>query len=62
MDSKEFRRIFLGEGQEPLTDELIAMLVKEQGIPEEDLKQLKKMGVCYCRKTNSFVTPPEMNF
>jgi hypothetical protein len=61
MTDKTVEQIFLGKDNEPLTDELIEELIKTQGIPENDLRELQKMGATYCRPHNSFFTPPEFN-
>lgn len=61
MGSDLFKRAFLREGQEPLTDELIQELVKKYGMPEGDLRELQKMGATYCRERNSFHTIPQAN-
>lgn len=59
MDSDLFKRAFLREGQEPITDDLIKELVKKHGMPEGDLRELQKMGATYCREKNSFHTIPK---
>ena len=56
-----FERVFLGKGSEPLTDELISELVKTEGIPENDLKELQKLGAVYHRDKKSFTLPPEFD-
>ena len=49
MNSKDTKQIFLGQGSEPLTDELISELV-EKGMPKDDLLYLKEIGAQYNRE------------
>ena len=57
--TQEQRKIFLGEGNLPLTPELIKELIEEKGLKEEDLNQFAEMGAQYCPSRNSFIMPPE---
>lgn len=57
-DDPVFRAIFLGEGEEDLTDEVIEELVRD-GWPELELRSLVAQGGRYNRIRNSVVFPPE---
>jgi hypothetical protein len=52
------RHVFLGEGNEPLTEDLIKELV-QKGWPEADLREFARGGAEYCRPRKSIVYPPE---
>jgi hypothetical protein len=54
-----FNSLFMHDGLETLTDELIASLSRDKKIPIDDLRYMQKQGVEYCRDRNSFVFPPE---
>lgn len=54
----EIRAIMLGEGEEELTDELIAELAG-RGWQEADLKRMRADGAMYNRIRDSIVYPPE---
>lgn len=62
VDDTTLRQIFLGEGLEPLTDELIIELVEFQKMPEKDLLEFRKLGAQYSRPRNSIVFPPVFDF
>lgn len=51
------RQVFLGEGLEPLTDDLINELVEIQRMPKKDLFEFRKKGAQYSRPRNSIVFP-----
>ena len=51
------RQVFLGEGLEPLTDDLINELVEIQRMPKKDLLEFRKKGAQYSRPRNSIVFP-----
>jgi len=55
----ELRQIFMGEGSEELTDELIAELFK-RGWSEKDLQAGKVQGARYNRERDSLLFPPVM--
>ncbi len=57
-ENQGVRQIFLGEGWEILTDELIGELGREQGWKKEDLEKFRREGGYYCRPRNSIVFPP----
>lgn len=57
-DDAEFRQVWLGDGEEDLTDELIAELV-EEGWPEERLREAADAGARYHRLRSSLVFPAE---
>jgi len=57
VDDKTFRQVFLGEGLEPLTNELIDELVRVQKMPKKDLLKFQKQGAQYSRPRNSIVFP-----
>lgn len=40
-------------------DELVAELVNKNGWKEADIQQFKELGMMYCRKRNSFTSPPQ---
>jgi hypothetical protein len=56
---KIFRQVILGEGQVPLTDDLIQELVKK-GWPEKDLRIFKAQGAMYSVPRNSIIHQPFM--
>ena len=58
-DRDLFCQIFLGQDNEPLTDELITKLAKEKRMSKEELKYLQEQGATYCRPRDSFLFPPE---
>jgi hypothetical protein len=53
-----FDQIFLGQGTEPLTDELIRELVAK-GWQEQELRSMKETGAMYSRPRNSLIFPTE---
>lgn len=53
-----FRQVFLGEGSEALTDELITELVTVQKMPKKDLLKFRRQGGRYSRFRNSIIFPP----
>ncbi len=55
---KEFRELFLGDGAEPVTDELINELV-DNGWSEVELRRYQQEGAIYSRPRNSMLYPPE---
>ncbi len=52
----DVRQIFLGEGQEPLTDALVDELVSK-GWPRDRLEDARRQGMSYSRPRNSMITP-----
>ena len=59
-DRDLFCQIFLGQDNEPLTDELIIKLAKEKRMSIEELRHLQEQGVAYCRPRDSFLFPTEI--
>jgi hypothetical protein len=55
--SPAMRHLFLGEGTEPLTDELVAELVSK-GWPMERLIEARENGMAYSRPRNSIIGAP----
>jgi len=55
----EVREIFLLEGCEPLSDDLIGELVAK-GWPKDDLLFLRGARGVFCRRRNSILFPPEV--
>jgi hypothetical protein len=51
--AKDLGRIFGGEDNMALTDELINELIEKKGMKEEDVRQFAKMGALYCPPRNS---------
>jgi len=56
--SKKFREVFLGEGAESITDDLIKELVNE-GWNESELRSYQQEGAIYSRPRDSILYPPE---
>lgn len=54
--SPEIRQIFLGEGAEEITDELVEELVKS-GMPRERVDEARALGFTYSRTRKSFLGP-----
>jgi len=54
------RQVFDKEGQEPLTDTVIAELVA-RGWPEGDLREMAAEGASYSRIRDSIIYPPEFD-
>lgn len=57
---RDFRDIFLGDNQVPLTDDMIDYLEKEKGFPRKELEFFKQQGARYSVSRNSLVLPGEM--
>ena len=55
---QDVREIFGGEGQEPLTEELIKQLVSD-GWDEKQVRDMAKMGGVYSRPRNTIILPGE---
>jgi hypothetical protein len=58
LDNEAFRTVFLGEGAVPLTDDVIADLVRK-GWPEGNLREAQAAGAAYNTLRNSIVYPAE---
>ncbi len=56
--SDDFKDVWLGENQVPITDELIEELVKK-GMNREELVYMQKEGARYSTTRKSFLFPPE---
>jgi hypothetical protein len=55
---KEVRELFLGEGSEAITEELINELVGK-GWNESQLRSYQKEGALYSRPRNTILYPPD---
>lgn len=54
-----FKHVFLGEGQEDITEDLIPELL-EKGFSREYIYQMKERGAKYSRPRGTFIFPPEI--
>ena len=59
-DDSTFRSVFLGEGRQELTDDLISELAERWGCPREDLESMREEGASYNSVRDSIVFPTEM--
>lgn len=57
--SPDIRKIFGGEDNLTLSEELIQKLIREQDMKESDVRDLAAAGAMYCSSRNSFVFPTE---
>lgn len=56
-DDDDSRALFIEEGAEPLTEELIGELTGERGWQEKDLREAAAVGALYLRPENLLVFP-----
>jgi hypothetical protein len=61
MNDPVVRSVYLREGLEPITDDLVKELSRVSPIPIDDLRYMQSAGMEYCRERQSFVGPLEID-